>query len=109
MTHFFVTPACQAWDTGPQKSVKVMFVQYLQILTMEFFFFEALTLLSALSHVCESAYPKSQCLAILTNSLNTFDMFNTLHTLPAYNTNLITASDLLLQSNIQLQVFHIPR
>ena len=35
-------------------------------------------------------------------------MFNTLHALPAYNPILITAINLLLASNIQLQVFHIP-
>ena len=72
------------------------------------FFFKALTVLSALSHVCESPSPQPRRLAILTNSLNTFDMFNTLHALPAYNPILITAVDLLLASNIQLRVFHIP-
>jgi len=34
------------------------------------FFFEALTVLSALNHVCESVTPKPHHLAILTNSLN---------------------------------------
>jgi len=63
-------------------------------------FFEALTVLSALSHVCESPSPQPHRLAILTNSLNTFDMFNTLHALPDYNPILITAVDLLLASNI---------
>jgi len=73
------------------------------------FFFEALTVLSALSHVCELPLSKPHCLAILTDSSNTFDMFNTLHTLPAYNPILITAVDLLISSSIQLRVFHIPR
>ena len=73
------------------------------------FFFEALTVLSALSHVCESASPKPHRLAILTDSLNTFDMFNTLHALPAYNPILITAMELLIRSGIQLRVFHISR
>jgi hypothetical protein len=53
--------------------------------------------------------PTPRRLAILTDSLNTFDMFNTLHALPAYNPILITATDLLIRSNIQLRVFHIPR
>ena len=66
------------------------------------FFFEALTVLSALSHVCESVSPKPHRLAILTDSLNTFDMFNSLHALPAYNPILIMATDLLLRSSIQL-------
>jgi len=73
------------------------------------FFFEALTVLSALSHVCESAFPKPRRLAILTDSFNTFDMFNMLHALPAYNPILITAVDLLISSGIQLQVVHVPR
>ena len=73
------------------------------------FFFEALTVLSALSHVCESFFPKPHRLAIFTDSSNTFDMFNTLHALPAYNQILITATDLLITSGIQLRVFHIPR
>jgi hypothetical protein len=73
------------------------------------FFFEALTVLSALSHVCESNFQKPLRLAIFTDSLNTFDMFNTLHALPAYNPILITATDLLTSSGIQLRVFHIPR
>ncbi|KAF8800943.1 hypothetical protein BYT27DRAFT_7116359 [Phlegmacium glaucopus] len=73
------------------------------------FFFEALTILSALSHVCASTSPKPHRLAILTDSSNSFDMFNTLHALPAYNPILITAIDLLISSKIQLRVFHIPR
>jgi hypothetical protein len=72
------------------------------------FFFEALTVLSALHHACGLTHPKPYCLAIFTDSLNTFDMFNTLHALPAYNPILITASDLLITTGIQLQVFHIP-
>jgi hypothetical protein len=73
------------------------------------FFFEALTVLSALHHVCVHTYPRPRRLAILTDSLNTFDMFNTLHALPAYNPILITSIDLLLASGVQLRVFHIPR
>lgn len=73
------------------------------------FFFEALTVLSALHHVCMLPGPKPHRLAILTDSSNTFDMFNTLHALPAYNPILITAVDLLLDSGMQLRVFHIPR
>jgi hypothetical protein len=73
------------------------------------FFFEALTVLSALSHACETILYRPCQLAILTDSLNTFDMFNTLHALPAYNPILITATDLLVTSGIKLRVFHLPR
>jgi len=73
------------------------------------FFFEALTVLSALHHVCEHVLPKPQRLAILTDSANTFDMFNTLHALPAYNPILITAVEFLLKTGIQLRVLHISR
>jgi len=65
--------------------------------------------MSALSHVCESPLSKPHHLAILTDSSNTFNIFNTLHALPAYNPILITAVDLLISSGIQLRVFHIPR
>ena len=72
------------------------------------FFFKALTVVSALSHVCESTFQNLHHLAILTDSSNTFDMLNTLHALPAHNSILITATDLLIASGIQLRVFHIP-
>jgi hypothetical protein len=73
------------------------------------FFFEALSVLSALHHVCEHTSSKPRRLAILTDSSNTFDMFNTLHALPPYNPILLTAIDLLLKTGVQLCVFHIPR
>ena len=73
------------------------------------FFFEALTVLSALSHACESILYRPCRLAIFTDNSNTFDMFNTLHALPAYNPILITATDLLITSGIKLRVFHVPQ
>jgi hypothetical protein len=57
------------------------------------FFSEALAVLSALHHVCEHVMPKPRRLAILTDSSNTFDMFNSLHVLPAYDPILVTAVD----------------
>jgi len=72
------------------------------------FFFEALAVLSALHHVCVHVHPKPRRLAILTDSSNTFDMFNTLHALPAYNPILITAIDLLLNSGVHLRVSTFP-
>lgn len=73
------------------------------------FFFEALAVLSALHHVCEHVMPKPHHLTILTDSSNTFDMFNSLHALLAYNSILITAIDLLLKSGVQLHFFNVPQ
>ncbi|KAF8223352.1 hypothetical protein L208DRAFT_1317175 [Tricholoma matsutake] len=73
------------------------------------FFFEVLSVLSAFHHVCKHASPKPSHLAILTDNSNMFDMFNSLYALPAYNPILITAINLMISTNIQLHVFHIPR
>ena len=73
-----------------------------------YIFFETLTVLSALSRL-RIGFSKAYRLAILTDSLNTFGMFITLHALPAYNPILITATDSdLIASGIQLRVYHIP-
>ncbi|KAF8232001.1 hypothetical protein L208DRAFT_1274536 [Tricholoma matsutake] len=72
------------------------------------FFFEALSVLSAFFHVCKHSAPKPSQLAILTNNSNTFDMFNSLHALLAYNPILITAVNFMITSGIQLHIFHIP-
>ena len=73
------------------------------------FFFEALTVLSALSHACKSIHSRPCRLTIFTDSSNIFDIFNSLHALPAYNPILVTATNLLLTSDIKLRVFHIPQ
>ncbi|KAF8228721.1 hypothetical protein L208DRAFT_1290202, partial [Tricholoma matsutake] len=64
--------------------------------------------LSAFYHVCKHSLPKPSHFAILTDNSNTFDMFNSLYVLPAYNPILITAVDLMISTRIQLCVFHIP-
>jgi hypothetical protein len=73
------------------------------------FFFKALSVLSAFHHICKHASSKPLCLAILTDNSNTFDMFNSLYALPAYNPILITAVNLMISAGIQLHVVHIPR
>ena len=84
--------------------------QYLILLSTHngIFFFEVLSVLLVFHHVCEHASSKPLHLTILTNNSNTFNMFNSLYALPAYNSILITAVNLMISTGIQLHVFHIP-
>jgi hypothetical protein len=73
------------------------------------FYFEALSVLSAILHSTSLGLPLNK-LVIYTDNLNTVHMFNTLSALPAYNDILKNAVDQLLSdidNPIQLRVIHI--
>jgi hypothetical protein len=72
------------------------------------FFYEALSVLSAVHHACMSVAPRPSRIAIFTDNENTVCMFNSLHALPAYNPILITAVDWLMAHQMELRVFFIP-
>ena len=74
------------------------------------FYFEALSVLSAIIHSTVLSFPVNK-LVVYTDNLNTVQIFNSLSALPAYNEILKTAVDHLLidaDNPIQLRVIHIP-
>ena len=74
------------------------------------FYFEALSVLSAIIYSTSLGIPLKKLL-IYTNNLNTVQMFNSLSALPAYNDILKAAVDHLLSDlfiPIQLRVLHVP-
>ena len=74
------------------------------------FYFEALSVLSAILQSTSFGYPIST-LTIYTDNLNTVQMFNSLSALPAYNEILKAAMDHLMtdvDKFIQLRVVHVP-
>ncbi|KAJ7928645.1 hypothetical protein B0H13DRAFT_1597274 [Mycena leptocephala] len=77
------------------------------------FFWEATCVLSALEWFCDNqrvrfTRKKPTRLTIFTDNLNTYQIFDTLAALPAYNILLMKAVDLLVEHNIDLRVLHIP-
>jgi hypothetical protein len=74
------------------------------------FYFEALSVLSAIVHSTSFGFPIDR-LANYTDNLNTVQMFNSLSALPSYNELLKAAVDHLLSDlirPIQLRVIHVP-
>ncbi|KAI0037986.1 DNA/RNA polymerase, partial [Auriscalpium vulgare] len=70
------------------------------------FWFEAICVLAALEWV--SVLPdRPQRLAIYTDNLNTVQIFNSFKALGAYNDILLCAARLLIDSGLDLRVFHI--
>ncbi|KAG9218369.1 hypothetical protein CCMSSC00406_0007260 [Pleurotus cornucopiae] len=71
------------------------------------FFFEALAVLSALQWAASlSLLPKR--LAIYSDSMNTVQIFDSMQADKPYNSILFAACDILIASNIDLRVYHIP-
>jgi len=60
-------------------------------------------ILDAVTHL-----PKGECLAIFTNNINTVQLFNSLTALHNFNWMLIKVVDVIIVSNIDFRVFHIP-
>jgi hypothetical protein len=71
------------------------------------FYYEALCVLSALLHASHSLRVPSRIMIYFDNT-NTVDIFHSLRALPAYNFILRSAVDILLESNHQLRVRHVP-
>ena len=71
------------------------------------FYFEALCVFCALRDVASCAEHRSR-VVIYTDNLNTVHMFNSLACLPLYNHILRRSVDILLSTEIDLRVLHIP-
>ena len=74
------------------------------------FYFEALSVLSAIIHSTSFGFPINK-LTVYTDNLNTVQMFNSFSALPAYNEILKAAVDHILMdvdNHIQLRVIHVP-
>ncbi|PBK81542.1 hypothetical protein ARMGADRAFT_948010 [Armillaria gallica] len=77
------------------------------------FFWEALCIVAALEWFCESMRQDSTLthrlqVTIKTDNSNTVDLFDSLRALPTYNSLLQTSVDLLISSDVNLRVLHIP-
>ena len=74
------------------------------------FYFEALSVLSAILHSTSFGFPITK-LTVYTDNLNTVQIFNSFSALPTYNEILKTTVDHLLSdinNPIQLRVIHVP-
>ncbi|RDX48894.1 hypothetical protein OH76DRAFT_1333833, partial [Lentinus brumalis] len=74
------------------------------------FFFEALSICSALHRVpvWRQAGRSIYRLAILSDNTNAVSIFNSLNAEPAYNLILMSAIDVILDSGVEIRVDHIP-
>jgi hypothetical protein len=71
------------------------------------FYYEALSVVSALLHAQTKARRGARIL-IYTDNTNTVDVFRTLRCLPPYNQLLKLAVDVLIQNDYSLRVLHVP-
>jgi len=71
------------------------------------FYWEALCILSALSHAASTSEIPMKIL-IFTDNANTVDIFHSLRCLPEYNAILKHSVDICLATNHQLRVLHVP-
>ncbi|VDC02998.1 unnamed protein product [Peniophora sp. CBMAI 1063] len=71
------------------------------------FWFEALTVLRALAWAGRERSPPTR-LAIYTDNLNSVQIFNSFKATGAYNDILLLAAQILLETRIDLRVFHVP-
>lgn len=71
------------------------------------FYFETLSVLSALVDVQTKA-PRGSKILIYTDNSNTVDIFRSLRCLPAYNQLLKATVDILIDNDFSLRVLHVP-
>ncbi len=71
------------------------------------FYWEALCVLSALSHAATTSETPMKIL-IFTDNTNTVDIFHSLRCLPEYNAILKQSVDIRITTNHQLRVLHVP-
>ena len=71
------------------------------------FWFEAVTVLSALDWAASLTRPPSR-LAIFTDNLNTVQVFESLRSGGGYEELLLRACGILIRSGIDLRVWHVP-
>lgn len=71
------------------------------------YYFEALCVVSALDHVSRF-HPSASKVVIYTDNFNTVDIFSSLRCLPELNHLLLFAVDILINSNVDLRVLHVP-
>ena len=71
------------------------------------FYWEALCVLSALSHAATTSEKPIKILIFMDNT-NTVDIFHALRCLPEYNAILKSSVDICLETNHQLCVLHVP-
>ncbi|KAG6328780.1 hypothetical protein ID866_10312 [Astraeus odoratus] len=71
------------------------------------FFFKAFAVLMAIQ-VVTCHIPHGAHIAIFSENLNMVSMFNSLAALPQYDQILLNVIDILLQHDLDFQVFHVP-
>ena len=81
-------------------------------LSSTIFWFEALAVCAAINHAADvwscDFQPKLQRLVVYTDSMNTVDMFNTLHALPSHNPLLISSINARSCTSLDVRVCHVP-
>lgn len=95
------------WDTGHNLGFYAASSVFPDAPKDIIFHFEALCVLSALTHIHQTS-ANSRRIIIHTDSSNTFDIFNSLRCQPAYNHILKSAIDILIDGLHDLRVLHIP-
>jgi hypothetical protein len=70
------------------------------------FFFEALTMCSAI--ILAQSFCKTTQLIVYTDNSNTLNIFTSLAVKPVYNRILMSLINILIEDQIDLQVYHIP-
>lgn len=71
------------------------------------FWYEALTVLAAIRWAVQLE-PRPERVAIFTDNLNTVQMFDSLRSIAPYTTILLQACELLMESGMDVRVWHIP-